>query len=91
MLLCLSDGYGRDFLLFFSFVGTREENPIPDPCLPLDMRDTVTYHDQMFYLRGLGDYTRCQINLQSVLNNTHPCMKKPCSMNGVYQPEIDFE
>ena len=53
------------------------------------MKDTITYNGQKFYVRGLGDYSECQNRVKELLNNTQPCMKEPCSINGIFQPEID--
>lgn len=73
--------------------GTTHENAIPDPCLPVDMSDTLQTSPKdgtTYHVRGTGDYYQCRELLLPLLNRTVPCLKEPCSMDGVYQPEINF-
>ncbi|GAB1603982.1 ectonucleoside triphosphate diphosphohydrolase 4-like isoform X3 [Argonauta hians] len=71
--------------------GFDKLSPIPDPCLPLGLLYTsATSNQRITYFIGLGDYTQCRKKLTPLLNLTVPCRKKPCSMNGVYQSNINF-
>lgn len=38
---------------------------------------------------GTGDYDACNTALVPLMNITVPCIKEPCSLNGVHQPHID--
>uniref|UniRef100_A0A667WKB2 nucleoside-triphosphate phosphatase n=1 Tax=Myripristis murdjan TaxID=586833 RepID=A0A667WKB2_9TELE len=40
--------------------GLSEDKPYLDPCLPVGLSDTVVRDDHMLYLRGQGDWARCQ-------------------------------
>ena len=64
--------------------------PLPDPCLPFGMTESVVHGGTNYYLRGTGDYEGCLDRAQPLLNATGPCIKDPCSINGIYQPKIDF-
>ncbi len=65
---------------------------VPDPCLPVDMVDTIQVPSlgKEVHLRGTGDYVRCRGLVKKLLNQTAPCVKEPCSMDGVFQPDINF-
>ena len=64
---------------------------IYDPCLPKHMLDTVTLEDgRHMTVEGTGNWLHCQDASRSLLNQSVTCMKKPCSINGVFQPEIDY-
>ena len=39
---------------------------------------------------GTGDFTACEAALEPLMNLTEPCLKSPCSLNGVHQPRIDM-
>ena len=51
----------------------------------------MTHQGKQFDLTGTGDYLSCQQNLVPLLNKSVVCEKRPCSMNGVFQPEIKFQ
>ncbi|XP_029644808.1 ectonucleoside triphosphate diphosphohydrolase 7-like isoform X2 [Octopus sinensis] len=71
--------------------GFDKLSPVPDPCLPLGLLYTsATNTQQKTFFIGLGDYALCRRNLFPLLNVTVPCQKKPCSMNGIYQSDINF-
>ncbi|KAK2189362.1 hypothetical protein NP493_108g02032, partial [Ridgeia piscesae] len=67
------------------------KNVISDPCLTVNKVEHVTYGGQQFDLKGTGNYLLCQQSLVPLLNKSVTCQKQPCSMNGVYQPEIKFQ
>lgn len=71
--------------------GYHKLNPIPDPCLPLGLhhKSADRVHHETYFV-GLGDYNKCKMNLLPLLNLTVPCQKHPCSMNGIYQANINF-
>ncbi|XP_033757362.1 LOW QUALITY PROTEIN: ectonucleoside triphosphate diphosphohydrolase 7-like [Pecten maximus] len=65
---------------------------LPDPCLPTGLffeREDEESHTHFFH--GTGDYLECQKALYPLLNLSTPCEKAECSMNGVHQPDIDFQ
>ena len=62
-----------------------------DPCLSTDVIDSITSGNVTFKLTGSGEFSRCKVLLQSVLNESVPCKRSPCSLNGVFQPQIDFK
>ncbi|XP_014777473.1 ectonucleoside triphosphate diphosphohydrolase 7 isoform X2 [Octopus bimaculoides] len=71
--------------------GFDKLSPVPDPCLPLGLLYTsATNTQQKTFFIGLGDYALCRRNIFPLLNVTVPCQKKPCSMNGIYQSDINF-
>ena len=41
-------------------------------------------------MKGLGNFDVCRNQLTALLNNSEPCENPPCSLNGVYQPQISF-
>ncbi|KAJ8316922.1 hypothetical protein KUTeg_004826, partial [Tegillarca granosa] len=61
---------------------------IPDPCLPVGLLQESL--DNSHFFKGTGEYKVCQASLVPLLNLTGICEQKPCSMNGVHQPEISF-
>lgn len=70
---------------------SKKKKMIPDPCLPPGMPLTVeTEQGESQLLVGSGNYVECKTRLEFLLNLTVPCQFKPCSMNGVHQPPIDF-
>ncbi|XP_074643292.1 ectonucleoside triphosphate diphosphohydrolase 4-like isoform X2 [Tubulanus polymorphus] len=73
------------------FIGSSRSSPIFDPCLPVNLEQVVNLKRKIYHLKGSGDYISCQQKLRPLLNSTGTCSSNICSMNGVYQPEIDFE
>lgn len=71
--------------------GYHKLSPIPDPCLPLGLhhKSADRVHHETYFV-GLGDYNQCKRSLLPLLNLTVPCQKPPCSMNGIYQANINF-
>lgn len=41
-------------------------------------------------MTGEGDFANCTKHLITLLNLNATCLRKPCSFNGVYQPEINY-
>ncbi|XP_029917067.1 ectonucleoside triphosphate diphosphohydrolase 7-like [Myripristis murdjan] len=66
--------------------GLSEDKPYLDPCLPVGLSDTVVRDDHMLYLRGQGDWARCQEAVRPFLGLHNGTM----SPRGVYQAPIDF-
>ena len=87
--------YLCNLFVFFSILnssqGYHKLSPIPDPCLPLGLhhKSADRVHHETYFV-GLGDYNKCKMNLLPLLNLTVPCQKQPCSMNGIYQANINF-
>ena len=81
------------FLCFLSCSPTTlmKSRLLLDPCLPVDMVDKVKVKQSVVSFKGTGNYLHCKQILLSLVNHTTPCLKPPCSMNGVFQPEINFE
>jgi len=63
---------------------------IVDPCLPKDFTDEGMFKKRRYYLKGTGRFRTCQSDLITLLNTTATCKRKPCSLNGVHQPSINF-
>ena len=74
------------FKLLFCSKGSR----IIDPCLPKDFTDEGMFKKRHYYLKGTGRFRACQNDLITLLNTTAACKRKPCSLNGVHQPSINF-
>ena len=50
------------------------------------------FHKKRHYdLKGTGRFRECQADIIQLLNSSIPCKRKPCSLNGVHQPAIDFK
>ncbi len=46
--------------------------------------------NQTILVTGEGDFVNCTKHLITLLNLNAVCLRKPCSFNGVYQPEINY-
>ncbi|KAM9856522.1 ectonucleoside triphosphate diphosphohydrolase 7-like [Aulostomus maculatus] len=66
--------------------GLSEDKPYLDPCLPAGLSDTVVRDNHTLYLRGQGDWARCQEAVQPFLGLHSGAM----SAGGVYQAPINF-
>ncbi|KAM9363787.1 ectonucleoside triphosphate diphosphohydrolase 7-like [Symphorus nematophorus] len=66
--------------------GMSEDKPYLDPCLPAGLSDTVVRDNHTLYLRGQGDWTRCQEAVRPFLGLHNGTM----SPGGVYQAPINF-
>ncbi|XP_008416447.1 ectonucleoside triphosphate diphosphohydrolase 7-like isoform X2 [Poecilia reticulata] len=66
--------------------GLSEEKPYLDPCLPVSMSDTITRGNHTVYLRGRGDWSRCQEAVRPFLGLHNGTM----SPQGIYQAPINF-
>ncbi|XP_073323457.1 ectonucleoside triphosphate diphosphohydrolase 7-like [Pagrus major] len=66
--------------------GLSEDKPWLDPCLPGGLSDTVVRDNRTLYLRGQGDWTRCQEAVRPFLGLHNGTM----SPGGVYQAPINF-
>ena len=73
-------------LSFFS----RYTSTHTDPCLTLEYKETGLNRGEPYSLIGTGNFLKCQEVLTPLLNLTTPCAKRPCSLNGVHQPLIDY-
>lgn len=78
-------------LLVEGYVSAGHTGLLDDPCLPKGMQETQTSRDhQHVTLRGLGNFTNCRLNMYPLLKIPTTCRRSPCSMNGVFQPPINF-
>ncbi|XP_076585273.1 ectonucleoside triphosphate diphosphohydrolase 7-like [Chaetodon auriga] len=66
--------------------GLSEDKPYLDPCLPNGLSDTIVRDNHTLYLRGQGDWTRCQEAVRPFLGLHNGTM----SPGGVYQAPINF-
>ncbi|XP_071947091.1 ectonucleoside triphosphate diphosphohydrolase 4-like isoform X2 [Antedon mediterranea] len=71
-------------------LGLSPVSPILDPCLPVEMQTSINFKNTKYHLEGTGDFSTCHQVIQPLLNKTVPCQKQPCSVNGVFQPNINF-
>ncbi|KAL9109542.1 MAG: hypothetical protein Q9227_005878 [Pyrenula ochraceoflavens] len=71
---------------------------LPDPCLPNNLR--LGIEGQLLieepqpgtpYLLGTGKFDECLRQTFPLLAKDAPCEDKPCLMNGVHVPAIDFD
>ncbi|KAM8880101.1 ectonucleoside triphosphate diphosphohydrolase 7-like isoform 2-T3 [Spinachia spinachia] len=69
-----------------SQTGLSEDQPYLDPCLPVSVSDTVVRDNRTVYLRGQGDWGRCQEAVRPFLGLRNGTM----SPGGVYQAPINF-
>lgn len=64
---------------------------LKDVCLPSGMRQSSKAENgETYEFIGKGDYEACKTAVEPLMNLTVPCSKKPCSLNGVYQPRMDL-
>lgn len=61
-----------------------------DPCLPVDRLERLSLNNVTITLRGTGNLSACSQAVRPLLNRTECDPHFPCSINGVFQPEIDF-
>ncbi|KAJ8365318.1 hypothetical protein SKAU_G00141490 [Synaphobranchus kaupii] len=66
--------------------GMGESTPYLDPCLPRGLSETVQRDSQAVFLRGQGDWPRCQAAVRPFLGQRNGTV----SLRGVYQAPIDF-
>lgn len=69
---------------------------LEDTLMPEDIIHSKTLSIQgnpnaVVIFRGTGDITTCQTMQQRLLKKTATCERQPCSMNGVYQPMLNFD
>ncbi|UJR23698.1 hypothetical protein I4U23_026680 [Adineta vaga] len=60
-------------------------------CLPRSFSTNITKANTTVKIIGEGDFSNCTKHLVALLNLNATCMRKPCSFNGVYQPEINYK
>lgn len=60
-------------------------------CLPRDYSVNYTRANKTITVIGEGDFRSCTKHLVTLLNLNATCKRKPCSVNGVYQPDINYE
>ncbi|XP_013414146.1 ectonucleoside triphosphate diphosphohydrolase 4 isoform X2 [Lingula anatina] len=73
-----------------SFYKNSPIAPILDPCRPFDLSETYSVNGTSYHFLGTGNYTACKPAVIPLLNLTAHCVKEPCSINGIYQPPINF-
>lgn len=66
--------------------GLSDDKPYLDPCLPLGLSDAVARDNRTLYLRGQGDWGRCQEAVRPFLGLHNGTM----SLYGIYQAPINF-
>uniref|UniRef100_A0A8C5DDR9 nucleoside-triphosphate phosphatase n=1 Tax=Gouania willdenowi TaxID=441366 RepID=A0A8C5DDR9_GOUWI len=71
---------------FTAQTGLSDNKPYLDPCLPFDLSETVVRDNRTLYLRGQGDWARCQAAVRPFLGLHNGTM----SPRGVYQAPINF-
>uniref|UniRef100_A0AAV2M354 Ectonucleoside triphosphate diphosphohydrolase 7 n=1 Tax=Knipowitschia caucasica TaxID=637954 RepID=A0AAV2M354_KNICA len=67
-------------------LGQSPDRPLPDPCLPLGLSDSVLRGNRTLHLRGLGHWSRCQEAVRPFLGLHNGTM----SLGGVYRAPINF-
>ncbi|KAL6111159.1 ectonucleoside triphosphate diphosphohydrolase 7-like isoform X1 [Pungitius pungitius] len=82
----LLNGTAAKNRLLASRTGLSEDQPYLDPCLPVSASDTVVRDNRTVYLRGQGDWGRCQEAVRPFLGLRNGTM----SPGGVYQAPINF-
>ncbi|CAF5203765.1 unnamed protein product, partial [Rotaria magnacalcarata] len=60
-------------------------------CLPRGYSRNYTRNNKTITAIGEGDFVNCAKHLVMLLNLNATCLKKPCSFNGVYQPQINYD
>ncbi|CAF1286547.1 unnamed protein product [Rotaria magnacalcarata] len=60
-------------------------------CLPHGYTANYTRYNKTITIKGEGDFHSCANHLVTLLNLNATCKKKPCSLNGIYQPKINYE
>jgi len=58
------------------------------PCFLNGYSEIITLDDGNHSLVGTGDFDTCSAYEQQYMNITAPCDVPPCSMDGVYQPNV---
>nr|XP_015202200.1 PREDICTED: ectonucleoside triphosphate diphosphohydrolase 7 isoform X2 [Lepisosteus oculatus] len=66
--------------------GMSVSTPYPEPCLPVGLTDSVHRGGQTVFLRGHGDWLKCQEVVRPFLEESN----NNISLAGVYQAPIDF-
>jgi len=61
---------------------------IPFPCYLQHYNETVVIEDKNHTLYGTGDFESCSDYEKVFMNVTGACAVPPCSMDGVYQPNV---
>ncbi|KAJ1954975.1 Guanosine-diphosphatase, partial [Dipsacomyces acuminosporus] len=72
---------------------------VEHPCFPPGFREEVALSDDKSKvtiigpskesLKGKSALDACYKDVRKILHKDAPCAQKPCSFNGVYQPELD--
>jgi Golgi nucleoside diphosphatase len=60
-------------------------------CLPQDYTANYTRNNKKIIIKGVGDFNSCAKHLVTLLNLNATCKRKPCSLDGVYQPTINYD
>ncbi|CAD5124427.1 DgyrCDS12710 [Dimorphilus gyrociliatus] len=69
------------------FLKNKHLSTVFDPCLPVSMKQNIS---GLLFI-GSGKYEECYENVKILINETAPCPKKPCAINGTFQPNIAFK
>jgi Golgi apyrase len=64
---------------------------LPDPCLPLGLKQTVDGQKNKLHLVGTGLFAECQRQTYPLLREDMPCKSAPCLFDGRHVPAIDFD
>ncbi|KAL4612881.1 ectonucleoside triphosphate diphosphohydrolase 7 [Arapaima gigas] len=67
-------------------MGLTPSTPYLDPCLPTGLSDTIKSNGHEIFLRGQGDWYRCQEAVRPLLGSSN----STSSVKGVYQAPIDY-
>ncbi|CAF0855109.1 unnamed protein product [Rotaria sp. Silwood1] len=60
-------------------------------CLPRGYSTNYTRNNKTIIMTGEGDFENCAKHLVTLLNLNATCQRKPCSLDGVYQPQINYD
>ncbi|CAF3614374.1 unnamed protein product [Adineta steineri] len=60
-------------------------------CLPRGYSANYTRKNKTITIIGEGDFSNCAKHLVTLLNVNVTCKRQPCSVNGVYQPTINYD
>ncbi|CAF2857012.1 unnamed protein product [Rotaria sp. Silwood2] len=60
-------------------------------CLPRGYSTNYTRNNKTIIMTGEGDFANCTKHLVMLLNLNATCLNKPCSLNGIYQPQINYD
>lgn len=89
------DGYGlnsaRSRILSLALPsGADPAVPVPHPCIPVGHTETlaVNGNSYTFVASEVPNFQECAALAGAILNKGQACPIRPCSFNGIFQPEI---